>query len=40
MDMCLDIDKLINYNKQRLLNELLSKCGNPMHKVYYFCNYQ
>ena len=28
----LDIDKLINYNKQRLFNELLSKCGNKNHK--------
>lgn len=29
----LDIDKLINYNKQRLLNELLSRCGNPKYKL-------
>ena len=32
-DECrLDIDKLINCNKQRLFNELLSKCGNPKYK--------
>ena len=29
----MDIDKLINYNKQRLLNELLSKCGNVKYKL-------
>lgn len=28
----LDIDKLINYNKQRLFNELLAKCGNIKYK--------
>lgn len=27
-EICLDIDKLINCNKQRLFNELLSRCGN------------
>ena len=27
-EICLDIDKLINGNKQRLFNELLSRCGN------------
>lgn len=35
-EICLDIDKLINGNKQRLFNELLSRCGNP--KVIYFLN--
>ena len=32
----LDIDKLVNYNKQRLFNELLSRCGNPKYKVKVF----
>ncbi len=31
-EICLDIDKLINCNKQRLFNELLSRCGNPKYK--------
>ena len=32
-DECrLDIDKLVNCNKQRSINELLSRCGNPKHK--------
>jgi hypothetical protein len=29
----LDIDKLVNYNKQRLFNELLSKCGEKAYRV-------
>lgn len=32
-EVCLDIDKLINFNKQRLFNELLSRCGNPKYKL-------
>lgn len=28
----LDIDKLVNFNKQRTLSELLTKCGNPRYK--------
>ena len=32
----LDIDKLVNYNKQRLFNELLSRCGNPKYRVKVF----
>ncbi|CAF0950646.1 unnamed protein product [Brachionus calyciflorus] len=32
-EVCLDIDKLINYNKQRVFNELLSRCGNPKYKL-------
>ena len=31
--VCLDIDKLINYNKQKVFNELLSRCGNPKYKL-------
>lgn len=31
-DIGLDIDKLINYNKQKILNELLSKCGQNKYK--------
>lgn len=31
-EIALDIDKLVNFNKQRLFNELLSKCGNPRFK--------
>lgn len=31
-EIMLDIDKLINFNKQRTLSELLTKCGNPRYK--------
>lgn len=31
-EIVLDIDKLINFNKQRTLSELLTKCGNPRYK--------
>lgn len=31
-EIALDIDKLINFNKQRTLSELLTKCGNPRYK--------
>lgn len=31
--VCLDIDKLINYNKQKVFNQLLSRCGNPKYKL-------
>ena len=29
----LDIDKLVNFNKQRLFNELLSRCGNSKYRL-------